>query len=173
MAAKKKGARSKYDLLDMADRLPEVEQMARNGYTNKDICQALGIAQQTLNNWREKYPDFAEAIKKGKMIVDAEIEQKLITNEKGHLFWEETQELMPVMDEETGRMINEMTTVKRVLKYIKPDTTAQIFWLKNRRPNDWRDRQHLQHEGNINVNDYSYMEDAELDKALKELKVDE
>lgn len=166
-------AKSKYEQLDIESRLPEIEGWARDGYRDEDVAKALGISRPTLYNWRDKYPEFAEALRKGKAVVDAEVENKLLTNAMGHVFWEETQELCDVRDEETKRLVKKMITTKRVLKYIKPDTTAQIFWLKNRKPHEWRDKQQIEHSGGIGVSELAYMSDEELEKAMKEMKGDE
>lgn len=174
MAGKgKKGANSKYDVLDIETRLPEIEGMARDGARDEDIYKALGISRQTYYNWIAKYPEFAEAVKRGKAVIDAEVENELLTNAMGRVYWEETQELAMVRNEETGQQEQKLITTKRVRKYVKPDTTAQIFWLKNRKPNVWRDKQHIEHEGQIGVKDLDYLDDDELDKALKDLGADE
>lgn len=174
MAGKgQKGARSKYDTLRIQDRLPEIEGMARDGYRIEDICKVLGIGRQTFHNWAQKYPEFDEAVRRGREVIDAEVENELLNNAMGRVYWEETQELVEALDPETGKREHKMTTVKRVRKYVKPDTTAQIFWLKNRKPEVWRDRQHIAHEGQIGVKDLDYLDDDALDKALKELGGDE
>ena len=171
MAGKgKKGRGNKYEALDIENRLPEIEGMARDGYLDKDIAKALGISVQTLYIWKNKYPDFAEALKLGKEVIDAEVENKLLDNARGHVFWEETQELQNVWDDEQGQKVEKMVTVKRVSKYIKPDTTAQIFWLKNRKPDAWRDKNHTEISGGVGVSNLNYLSDDEIDKALKELK---
>lgn len=170
MAGKgKKGRGNKYEALDIENRLPEIEGMARDGYLDKDVAAALGISVQTLYNWKDKYPDFNEALKQGKAVIDAEVENKLLDNARGHVFWEETQEL--AINPDNGK--KEMITTKRVLKYIKPDTTAQIFWLKNRKPEVWRDKQNIEHSGGIGVSSLEYLSDEELNKALKDLGKDE
>lgn len=164
------GRKTLYDTLKIETRLPEIEGMARDGYRDEDIYKTLGIARQTFYNWMEKYPEFAESVRKGKAVVDAEIENELLENARGRYYWEETQELVEKTDPETGRKKQEMTTTKKVLKFIKPDTTAQIFWLKNRKPGEWREKQHMEHSGGIGVNGLGYLSDEELEKELKGLK---
>lgn len=161
---------AKYDDLDIETRLPEIEQMARDGYRDEDIAKKLGVSRQTIHAWKGKYEDFAEALRKGKEVVDAEIENKLLDNARGYTFWEETQELVKERNEQTGRIEEVLKTVKRVKKHIKGDTTAQIFWLKNRKPDAWRDKNHIEHSGGIGVNGLDYMTDEDLEKALKEFK---
>lgn len=161
-------AKSKYYELDIETRLPEIEQMARDGYRDEDIAKALGVARKTLYVWKSQHEELAEALRKGKAVVDAEIENKLLDNARGFTFWEVTEELLPVQDELTGKLVQKLITTKRVLKQVKPDTTAQIFWLKNRMPEVWRDKNHIEHSGG--VSGLGYMSDEELEKALKDLK---
>ncbi|WP_251572506.1 hypothetical protein [Paenibacillus sp. MER TA 81-3] len=59
------------------------------------------------------------------------------------------------IDEETGDPVTVMVETKRVTKEVQPDVTAQIFWLKNRRPDKWRDKQDIQHSGSMDVNNFS------------------
>ena len=80
---------------------------------------------------------------------------------------------MEVRDPVTGETKKEFVTTKRVLKYVKPDTTAQIFWLKNRRPDVWRDKQHIEHSGGVGITDLSYLSDEELEKELEAIQEDE
>lgn len=162
--------KSKWEELDIETRLPEIEQMARDGYRDEDICKTLGVSRQTFYIWKQKYEDFAEALRKGKAVVDAEIENKLLDNARGYTFWEETQELVKEMNKETGRVEEVLKTVKRVKKHIKGDTVAQIFWLKNRMPNEWRDKNHLQLSGGVGVNGLDYLSDDDLENAIKEFK---
>ena len=86
--------------------------------------------RQTLYDWKNKFPEFSEAIKKGKEIVDIQVENALLKRALGYEYMEERVEI----SEKDGRKV--IQTVKTVI----PDTTAQIFWLKNRRPDRWRDK---------------------------------
>jgi transposase len=167
MAAKKKksaGPRGKYEKMKVSDRLPEIEGWARDGYRDKDIYTALGISHQTYYTWLDKYPELAEAVRRGKEVIDAEVENKLFESAMGREFWEVTEELGPEGD---------LIVTKRVKKYVKPEVGAQIFWLKNRKPDVWRDKQHTEISGGIEVSNLDYMSDDELEKALKELNMDD
>lgn len=163
-------ARSKYEVLDIETRLPEIEQYARDGWTDEMIFKKIGVAKQTFYTWKTKYPEFAEALRKGKEVVDSEIENELLESARGRVYWEETQVLMKVVDEETGLPVDKMVTVKRVLKRDTPSVTAQIFWLKNRNPGKWRDKQITEHTGAIGVQKLDYMDDDELDAAINKIK---
>lgn len=107
---------------------------ARDGLTDEQIAHNIGITAATLYVWKNKYPEISETLKKGKEVVDIHVENALL---KRALGYEYTEERVEISDKDGKKVI-------RTTKYIPPDTTAQIFWLKNRRPDRWRDRQEEQ-----------------------------
>ena len=111
---------------ELKDKLILIQGMARDGLTQQQIADNLGINVDTLIEYKKKYTDFSEALKKGKEVVDIEVENALLKRALGYKYDEVTYE-------------NGIET-KRVTKEVQPDTTAQIFWLKNRKPNNWKDR---------------------------------
>lgn len=111
---------------ELKDKLILIQGMARNGLTQQQIADNLGINVDTLIEYKKKYTDFSEALKKGKEVVDIEVENALLKRALGYKYDEVTYE-------------NGVET-KRVTKEVQPDTTAQIFWLKNRKPNTWKDK---------------------------------
>lgn len=108
------------------DKLILLEGWARGGLTDEQIAKNMGIAPSTLYEWKKKSKEFSESLKKGKEVVDFEVENALLKRALGYEYEEETYE-------------NGILT-KKVKKQVPPDTTAQIFWLKNRKPNNWKDR---------------------------------
>ncbi|WAK79796.1 terminase small subunit [Flavonifractor phage Chenonceau] len=90
----------------------------------------MEISPSTLYEWKAKYPEISEALKKGKEIVDIQVENALLKRALGYEYMEERVEI----SEKDGRKV--IQTTKTAL----PDTTALIFWLKNRRPDKWRDK---------------------------------
>lgn len=112
-----------------------VECWARDGLIDEQIAKNLGIAYSTFKVYKNKHSAFSAALKKGKEVVDFEVENALKKRALGYKYNEITQE--PV---EVGEGITVLQTTKIVTKYAPPDTTAQIFWLKNRKPDKWRDR---------------------------------
>lgn len=80
--------------------------------------------------------------KRGKEVVDREVENALLKRALGYSYDEITQETVD----------GELEVTKVVTKQAIPDTTAQIFWLKNRKPKEWRDRKETELSGNIGVN---------------------
>ena len=113
-----------------------IEGWARDGLTDEQIAHNMGINVATLYVWKKKYGEISEALKKGKEIIDRQVENALLKRALGYRYKETTREL--VTDKETG--YSELVVTKIVEKEVVPDTTAQIFWLKNRKPEEWRDK---------------------------------
>lgn len=108
------------------DKLILLEGWARDGLTEEQIAKNMGISVKTLYNWKTDNLPILQALKKGKEVVDIEVENALLKRALGYNYDEVTYE-------------NGIET-KRVTKQVAPDTTAQIFWLKNRKPDKWRDK---------------------------------
>lgn len=147
MSSKKAGRRGKYEDWLTEDGLLKVQGWARDGLSNEQIAHNMGITFQTLYKWQDKYSELREALKKGKEVVDREVENALLKRALGYEYDEVTQE--PVTDKDTG--ITEMRVTKRVTKQIVPDVTAQIFWLKNRKPNEFRDKRDVDLSGHVEL----------------------
>ena len=123
-------AKGKYRRWLEPDGLLLLEGWARDGLTDEQLAEKMEISPSTLYEWKVKYPEISEALKKGKEIVDIQVENALLKRALGYEYMEERVEI----SEKDGRKV--IQTVKRVI----PDTAAQIFWLKNRRPGRWRDK---------------------------------
>lgn len=104
------------------------------GATDKEIASIFGVAESTFNLWKQQHEDFSESLKAGKDEADAIISTKLYHRAKGYSC-EET-----VVATYQGQI----TDTKTIIKHYPPDTTAAIFWLKNRQPKKWRDKQELE-----------------------------
>ena len=133
-------AKSKWD--SVKDKLDLVECWARDGLTDEQIANNLGIGYTTFKDYKKRYPSFSTALKKGKEVVDYEVENALLKRALGYSYEEKTIEKLW---NESKEEYEEVVT-KRVRKEVVPDTTAQIFWLKNRKPNKWRDKQIMEHD---------------------------
>ncbi len=143
-------AKGKYADWLTPEGLLKIEGWARDGLTDEQIAKNIGISRSTLNVWKDRYSDISDALKKGKDIIDRQVENALLKRALGYEY-EEVKEKF-----EYG-VITERTVTK---KEVVPDTTAQIFWLKNRKPDKWRDKP-------------AYEDTSELDKLdaiLKGLK---
>ena len=127
-------AESKWE--QIKDKLNLVECWARDGLTDEMIAEKLGIATSTFYDYKNKYSEFSETLKKGKEVIDYEVENALLKRALGYEYKEITKE------EKWNKLTEsyEMVITKEVTKQVPPDTTAQIFWLKNRKPKQWRDK---------------------------------
>lgn len=125
---------AKYDYWITDEGLIEIEGWARDGLTNEQIAHNIGINPDTLYTWIKRFPDVSESLKRGKEVVDRQVENALFKSAIGYMYEEET--------------VTNSGDVVTTRKYAKPNTTAQIFWLKNRKPETWRDKQ----EQDVNVN---------------------
>lgn len=145
MSGKKAGRRGKYEDWLTEDGLIKVQGWARDGLSNEQIAHNMGINKDTLYTWQRRFPDFSDALKKSKEVVDREVENALLKRAMGYETVEEIEE--PVEDKETGE--TQMRVTKRVKKQIAPDVTAQIFWLKNRKPDEFRDKRDVELSGSV------------------------
>ncbi|WP_195264080.1 helix-turn-helix domain-containing protein [Clostridium sp. 1001275B_160808_H3] len=155
-------AKSKYESI-VKDKLILIEAWARNGLTIEQIAKNLGISKVTLYKYMNEHTELSEHLKKGKEVVDIEVENALLKRALGYKYNEVTKELFK--DKETGE--EELKVTKVVTKEVAPDTTAQIFWLKNRKPEDWRDKKDIEHSGNLN-NPYEGLTKEQLLKIASE-----
>ena len=111
--------------------MPKMRLLYRKGFKDTEVAEILEVTEQTINNWKKKHPDFFESLKDWKYEADVKVERSLyeracgaeVKNIKAN--WSKTDEAW-VEFEETQRH--------------PPDATSMIFWLKNRRPKQWRDK---------------------------------
>jgi len=113
------------------------------GKTNDEVAKALGITRETLNQWKKQFPEFSDSIKGTKDIADAPVVKSLYQRALGYEYTETS------VKNDPDKGIITTTTVKQVA----PDVTAQIFWLKNRQPRDWRDKQTVELGGEVKFTD--------------------
>lgn len=118
------------------------------GATDKDLAMFFDVVESTINEWKLNYPEFSESIKGGKLYADSKVVEKLYKRAVGYKFKEYTHEKIELKEwnGDAGAFeTTPATRIKCVEKLIVPDTTAQIFWLKNRQPQTWRDKQEIDH----------------------------
>ncbi|WP_419890719.1 transposase [Paenibacillus xylanexedens] len=136
------GRKSKYQT-HVEPKLLLVEAWARDGMIQEDIARKLGVAMSSFSDYKNKFPELSEALKRGQEVVDVEVENALFKRALGYRYDEVTREAAKELDEKTGEYKTVMVETKRVTKEVQPDVTAQIFWLKNRKPETWRDKKEV------------------------------
>lgn len=152
-------AKGKYQEWLEPEGLLKIEGWAREGLTDEQIAHNMGIAVSTLNNWKKDHVEILESLKKGKEVIDLQVENALLRRALGYSYKETTSELITNVDGE-----RKLVVTKIVEKEVVPDTTAQIFWLKNRRPDKWRDKQDVQVSGVLET------EKSKLDNIIQQMR---
>lgn len=165
-------AKGKYKEWLTPEGLLKLEGWARDGLTDKQIAENIGITEQTLNVWKKSYPSFSESLKRGKEVVDRQVENALLKRALGYTYNEDKYISMPMDEVEYSEKLFEYMNryklnhpeatddelmliqdsfpktkeilAERKVKEVVPDTTAQIFWLKNRVREKWSDRQSIE-----------------------------
>ena len=119
------------------DKLTLLEAWARDGLTNEQIAKNMGINPSTLYDYMNKFVEISNALKKGKEVVDIEVENALLKRALGY-----TITLCEQKVDKDGCVHDLKKDV-----HVPGDTTAQIFWLKNRKPKNWKDKQNNENTG--------------------------
>ncbi len=117
----------------------KVREYCLKGLINEEIAKKLGISACIFYEWQNKYPELVEAVKEGKKVVDDEVEQALYNTAKGGKKYTETTRELVREGDRKGKLV----ITKKVKKVMLPNARAQEFWLKNRRPKDFRDRHEI------------------------------
>ncbi len=124
------------------DGLLLLEGWKRNGLSNEQIAHNMGISLTTLKDWRNKYPPISAALKKGKEVVDLEVENALYKSAVGYTV--KVRKPIKVKTEKQlagkGKIVEERIEYIEEEVYVPASNTAQIFWLKNRASDRWSDK---------------------------------
>lgn len=113
------------------------------GATDKDLAVFFEVNEDTINEWKKKQPKFSESLKDAKTESDAKVVKSLYQRAIGY----------DCVDTKFATFEGKITDEREYIKHYAPDVTAQIFWLKNRQPEDWRDVQEFAGELNITINE--------------------
>ena len=139
---------AKFDQWLTEEGLLRIQGWARDGLTLKDIAKNMGCSLTTIKTWRDRFPEIAEALKEGKDYADRVVENALYRSACGYTIeiTEPIKVKRTIYDEDTGRKVREYEDVVEATKQIHypAQVTAQIFWLKNRKPAQWRDKTEVQ-----------------------------
>lgn len=134
-------AKGKFEYWRTKDGLLQIAAWARNGLIDEQIAHNMGIRRSTLSEWKKRFSDIADALKKNKNIVDIEVENALYKRAVGYEYTEKTIEI-----DDDGKK-----RVKTTKKRMPPETLAIIFFLKNRKPDEWRDKREVEVKGEISM----------------------
>ena len=111
----------------------QVLKLCALGAKDTEVADFFKGCEATINNWKHDYPEFLESIKKGKDKIDTEmVEGAQLHRALGYEHKEDK------VFNANGHPLVVPTT-----KHYPPDSTALIFWLKNRNPSRWRDKQDI------------------------------
>ena len=122
--------KGKYEEWEEPEKITLIEGWARNGLSEKQIAHNMGISYSTFREWKKKFPTFSALIKKTKEVADLEVENALFKRAVGYT----VTEIKETESDKDGKKVETIT------KHIPGDVTAMIFFLKNRKPNEWRDK---------------------------------
>lgn len=111
------------------------------GATDRELADFFEVDEKTINTWKEKHPDFLQSLKDSKDELDSRVERRLYERAMGYSH----------PDTKFATHEGAITDEREYIKHYPPDTTAAIFWLKNRRKEQWRDKQEVEHSGRIKV----------------------
>ena len=134
---KKRGRKSEYRI-EYAD---QALKLCLLGAIDKELAEFFSVSVQTLNKWKKDYPEFLESLKKGKNIADANVASRLYNRAIGY----------SCKATKFATSEGKITDSKEYIEHYPPDTTAAIFWLKNRQPEKWRDKKEVY--TNVNLGD--------------------
>lgn len=114
----------------LPEKLLLLEDWARQGLFDAQIAKNMGIGEATLYRYKANHPEIKEALRKGKEVVDIEVENAMLKRALGYTI---------TINEQKVDKDGYVHDLKRDV-HIPGDVTAQIFWLKNRRRQQWRDK---------------------------------
>ena len=183
-------AKAEYKKWQEPDNLIKLQGWARDGLTNEQIAQKIGVRRETISVWCSKYPNIANALKKGKEVIDYEIENSLISTMKKHKIKTTTYKMVKkddlVLKAERTKFMNMfkldhpdatkeqilIATAENVAVYeripmtetvteVDPNVSSMIFWLKNRKPDKYRDQT------------FKKLNEAQARKAIAEANISE
>lgn len=158
----KRGRKAKYET-KVKPYFDKIIMWRRDGHTEAQIAQLLGIGVSTFEKYKSEHDEFKEVLDSAKDDLVASLEKTLFQKARGM----EYEEVKTVIEkDDSGK---DKKKIEKTKKWLPPDTTALIFSLKNLKPEAWRDKHDVNHTGSvINANvDLSYMTEEELEKALK------
>lgn len=118
----------------------QARKLADLGATDREVAEFFEVDERTLHRWKHQHAEFCQSLKVGKSAADARVEQSLYRRAVGYSF-----------DAEKVFQFRGIIVRAPTVEHVPPDTTAAIFWLKNRDPENWRDKQEHEHSGELAI----------------------
>lgn len=118
----------------------QAEALAKFGATDADMAAFFKVDIRTFDRWKLQHEHFRRAVKRGKDVADSVVEERLFQRATGY-----SHDAVKIFQHE-GKPVQ-----VDYVEHYPPDTTAAIFWLKNRRPEQWRDKQVVEHDGKVQI----------------------
>ena len=132
-------------------------------YTQKEICQQVGINQDTFTDWKHNHSDFSDAIKKADkkrlQFFAVEARKSMLKKIQGYDYEETHATMIPSKEKDGKGVIKEQ---KKIKKHIPPDSTLLMYVLNNTDPENFRHKEHMEHTGKDGNNLFQSMTDEEL-----------
>lgn len=154
---KKIGRPSKYK----SEFAEQARKLCLLGATDEELADFFEVSSDTIHEWKKVHNEFSESIKKGKIQADSEIADKLYHRASGYEH-----------QEDDIRAVNGEIVITPTIKHYPPDTTAAIFWLKNRQKAKWRDRQEIDNtssDGSMATKDIKIISTEDAIEAYKKM----
>jgi hypothetical protein len=119
----------------------QASKLCELGATDEDLADFFGVSIRTVLRWKTEHAEFCQALKSSKEAADQRVERSLYQRAVGY-----TSDAVKIFQKKDGTPL-----VVEYREHVAPDTTAAIFWLKNRKPAEWRDKQVTEHEGTVSM----------------------
>ena len=163
-------AKGKYHEWLKPEGLTRIQGWAMDGLTDEEIAQQMKINVATLYRWKNAHSEICEALKNSKDVADRMVEQALFNKALGRCKVTETVKERR-LNVKTGEY--ELVVVKETIKGVPPDVAAQVFWLKNRKPNTWRDKREVETEAHVTAFDQVSEVTAQILQADEDRNLDD
>ena len=123
--------------------------LTSKGFTDEEIASLYCVSRQTVDSWKKKFPGFFASLKEGKEIADSAVEVSLFKRARGYSH-----------PDTNISNYQGVVTITPIIKHYPPDPTSMIFWLKNRKKEEWRDKQDLELSGSVSTSQNESNNDA-------------
>lgn len=131
----------------------QAKKLCELGATDREIADFFHVSESTLNLWKLNHPEFSESLKIGKEEADKRVEKSLYRRALGY-----SHDSVKIF-QNAGEPV-----IVPYVEHYPPETTAAIFWLKNRKPQEWRDVKAVEHSGEMTHRHVNELSDEALER---------